>query len=294
MNLRSLGHVGLLMKTSPDAGTALRSLVKHLYLHSQGAVMTLKVEDELAVLTYDAIETAAEATDQIGDGAVAMMLNVMRTLCGRDFRPAEASFAHRRPADIKPFCKIFRIPLYFDAAHFSLVFSRDWLNVRPPGADKELQQLVRKQIDAHDAKHSLEFPEQVRRVLYSALMTGHASEDQIAALFSMPSRSFSRRLEHFDTGFHKLIDETRYDIARKLLNNTSLSVSQIGSTLGYSRASSFIRSFRRWSGRTPGQWRVTPTDGVQVAVDFRTHSSSSHVTPNKLVDVHQPTGSGNR
>ena len=194
MNLKALGLVGLLMKTSRNAGTALRCLVNFLHLHSQGAVMTLRVDDELAMLTYDAFEPGLEAADQTGDGAVAMMLNIMRTFCGRDFRPTEASFAHRSPADIEPFRKLFRVPIYFDAEHYALVFSRDWLDVRLTGADEELQRLLQKQIDELAANHSLEFPEQVRSVLRSALMTGQCSEDHIAALFSMHSRTLSRRL----------------------------------------------------------------------------------------------------
>ena len=260
MNLSALGLVGLLMRTSPNAGKALRSLVNYLHLHSQGAVMTLRVDDDLAMLTYDAFESALEATDQTGDAAVAMMLNVMRTFCGREFRPTEASFAHRSPADIEPFRKFFKVPLYFNAEHYALVFSRDWLDSRLPGADMELQQLLQKQIDALGANQRLEFPEQVRSVLRSALVTGHCSEDQIAALFSMQSHTLSRRLEAAGTGFHELVDECRFEIARQMLKNTSLSVGQIGTSLGYSRASSFIRAFRRWSDTTPAQWRATQAD----------------------------------
>lgn len=255
MNLDSLGLVGLLMKTSPDTGTALRSLVRFLHLHSQGAVTTLTEDDKLAVLTYHTVQPNLQAQDQTGAGAVAMMLNVMRTLCGRKFKPIEASFAHRKPVNIEPFRNFFQVPVYFDAEHFALVFSRDWLRVCPAGADEEMQRLLQVQIDAIKAKHSLEFPNQVRSVLHSALITGHATEKQIAGLFSMTSRTFSRRLDEYDTGFHELVDECRFEIAQQVLKNTSLSIGQIGTSLGYSRASSFIRAFRRWSGSTPAQWR---------------------------------------
>ncbi len=257
MNLPSLGLVGLLMKTSPSVGDSLRSLVNFLHLHSQGAVTTLRQEDDLAVLAYDAFEPGLEASDQTGDGSVAMMLNIMRALCGSEFRPTEVSFAHRKPADIEPFRKLFRVPLYFDAEHYALVFSRNWLGDKPPGADAELQSLIKNQIDALEAKHSLEFPDQVRNVLRSALMTGHCSEEQIATLFSMRSHTLSRRLEASGTSFHELVDECRFEIARQMLENTSLSVGQIGASLGYSRSSSFIRAFRRWSDTTPADWRVT-------------------------------------
>ena len=255
MNLKALGLVGLLMKTSPDVGKALKSLVNLLHLHTQGAVMALRVDEDVAMLTYDAFEPGLEATDQTGAGSVAMMLNVMRALCGSDFRPDEASFAHRRPADIEAFRKFFKVPLYFDAEHYALVFSRDWLDVRPPGADDELQLLLQKQVEVLESRHSLAFPDQVRKVLRSALLTGYHSENQIAALFSMHSHTLRRRLEGFGTSFHELVDECRFEIAREMLRNTSLSVGDISTAMGYSRASSFIRAFRRWSGMTPGQWK---------------------------------------
>ena len=255
MNLKALGLVGLLMRTSPDAGRALSSLVNLLHLHSQGAVMAMRVDEDVAMLTYDAFEPGLEATDQTGAGAVAMMLNVMRALCGSDFRPDEASFAHRRPADIEAFRKFFKVPLYFDAEHYALVFSRDWLKVRLPGADDELQQLLQKQVEALESRYSLAFPDQVRKVLRSALLTGYHSENQIAALFSMHSHTFRRRLEASATSFHELVDECRFSIAREMLRDTSLSVGEVSASMGYSRASSFIRAYRRWSGMTPGKWR---------------------------------------
>ena len=255
MNLKSLGLVGLLMKTSRDAGAALQSLVKFLHLHSQGAVMQLRVDDKLAMLTYDAFEPGLVATDQTGDGAVAMMLNTMRTLCGRDFQPAEASFAHRRPANIEAFRKFFKVPLYFDAEHYALVFSRDWLDVRPATADEELRLLLQKQVDELRVKHGLSFPLQVRSVLRSALLAGNCSEERIAMLFSIRGHTLRRRLEASGTSFHELVDECRFEIAREMLRSTSLSVGQISTSLGYSRASSFIRAFRRWSDTTPSHWR---------------------------------------
>ncbi len=255
MNLNDLGLVGFLMRSSPDVVAALNVLVNLLHLHSQGAAMALRVDEDVAMLTYDAFETGLEATDQTGAGAVAMMLNTMRTLCGPEFRPAEASFAHGRPADISAFRKFFKVPLYFDAEHFALVFSRDWLDACPLGADHELQRLLRKQVAALEAEFSLELPDQGRKVLRSTLLTNHHSEAYIAELFSMRSHTFSRRLEVFGTSFHELVDECRFEIAREMLRSTSLSINEIGASMGYTRASSFIRAFRRWGGVTPGEWR---------------------------------------
>jgi len=256
MNLQALGLVGLLARNAPDVGSALRSLVTFLHLHARGAVMDLTVDPGLATLSYDAYQPAVEATDQTGDGATAMMLNVMRTLCGTDFQPIEARFAHRKPDDARPFRQFFKVPLRFDAEHYALVFSCDWLDRPVPGNDAELERLLQKQIAVLEAKHGDEFPQIVRGILRSALLTDQAGAEQIAALFSMHVRTLSRRLEDFGTSFQELVDEVRFEIARQMLEDTSLEVGQIAEALGYARASAFTRAFRRWSGTTPAAWRV--------------------------------------
>jgi AraC-like DNA-binding protein len=92
-------------------------------------------------------------------------------------------------------------------------------------------------------------------VLRTALLTDHAKSDQVAALFSMHSRTLSRHLKEFGTSFQKLLDEGRFEIARQMLEDSRIEVSQIAMTLDYADASAFTHAFRRWSGTTPAQWR---------------------------------------
>jgi AraC-like DNA-binding protein len=48
-----------------------------------------------------------------------------------------------------------------------------------------------------------------------------------------------------------LIDETRYLVARRILRDTALPVTDFAAALDYSDAASFVRAFRRWSGTSP-------------------------------------------
>ncbi|MGB5425571.1 MAG: helix-turn-helix domain-containing protein [Gammaproteobacteria bacterium] len=64
-----------------------------------------------------------------------------------------------------------------------------------------------------------------------------------------------KQVEGFGSSFQELLDEGRFEIARQLLEDTRLEVSQIAVTLDYADARAFTRTFRRWSGTTPAQWR---------------------------------------
>jgi AraC-like DNA-binding protein len=255
--LHSFGLLGLLVKYSPDVGTALRSFVRYLHLHVRGATTNLVVSGGSAMFTYEIHEPGVEAIDQVGDGAVAVMQNIMRDLCGPDWRPIEAWFAHRKPDDVGPYRRFFRIPLRFDAEQYALVFSAGYLNRRLPVVDDELRNLLQGQIDLLEHRYRDDFPEQVRGVLRTAVMTGHASAAQVAALFGMHSRTLNRHLNAFGIGFQQLVDESRFEIARQMLETSSMEVGQIAELLDYAAPSVFTRAFRRWSGTTPALWRAT-------------------------------------
>lgn len=254
--LHSLGLVGLLLKYSPDVGTALRNLVRYFHLQFRGAAPTLRVEGGTAIVGYQIYQRGAQANDQVADGAVAVIFNFMRELCGPDWKPAEAWFAHRKPADIAPFRRFFGVALRFDAEENALLFSSSWLNRALPEVHPDVRRLVQKQVDALAAQHHDDFPEQVRVVLRAALATGNARAEHVAALFSMHPRTFHRRLSDYGVGYQELMDEIRFDMARQILNDSDLPVSAIALILHYADARSFVRAFRRWSDQTPARWRA--------------------------------------
>jgi AraC-like DNA-binding protein len=255
--LHSLGLVGLVVRYSPDVGTALRRLGHYLHLYHGGQMTALVEEGRMAALSYAFLEPEVEGIDQIEDGALAIMCNMLRALCGPDWQPVEVRLAHRAPDNVRPFSRFFRATLRFNAEQSALVMSTDWLHRRLPDAGAELQRLLKREIEALEARHGDDFPAQVRSVLRTGLLTGHASADQVAELFSIHSRTLTRRLKAFGCNFKTLVDEGRFEIAREMLQNTSLDVSRIAASLDYADASAFTRAFRRWSGTTPAAWRAT-------------------------------------
>jgi AraC-like DNA-binding protein len=262
IRLDSLGLVGLLVKYSPDVGTALRSLVHYLHLQVHGATTSLEADERNATLGYAIYEPHVEATDQIGAGGAATLYNILRALCGPDWKPVEIRLAHRRPENAAPFRRFFRAPLIFDAEQYAVVFAATWLGRPLPDTNPQLHRLLQRQIDTLEARHGDDFPEQVRSVLRSALITGHGNADQVAALFSMHARTLNRRLDTFGVGFRELVDEGRFEIARQMLEDSAMPVSQIAALLDYADASAFTRAFRRWSGTTPARWRLARNRGA--------------------------------
>jgi AraC-like DNA-binding protein len=254
-NLHSLGLIGLLAKYSPDVESALRSLVHYFHLHAQGALPTFHAEGAAAMFGYETYVPDVEANDQIVDAGLATLFNVLQSLCGPDWNAVEVRFAHRKPENVQPFRRFFGAPLRFDDEQNVVVFHSSWLTHRLPEDDPNLRVLLLKHVESLETKVGHNLPEQVRSLLATALLTDHASAEQIAALLAMHSRTLHRRLSTWGTSFRKLVDESRFAIASQLLADTDTDVSHVATVLNYSDPSAFARAFRRWSGTSPAAWR---------------------------------------
>jgi len=255
--ISSLGLVGLLVQQSPSVGAALRDLVRHLHLQDRGAVPTLSLHGGSAMLGYLIYQPGVEATDQIYDGAMALGFNILRGLCGPAWRPTEVFLSHRRPSDPGPFVRLFQAPVHFDAEHSALVFPATWLEQPRAAADPALRRLLQEQVEAVESPSRDGFIGHVNRLLHAALPAGQCSMERVAGLLPMHRRTLNRRLRACGTTFQDLLEEARFGLARQLLQDTDLPLSQVASTLGYSDATAFTRAFRRWAGATPGAWRRT-------------------------------------
>lgn len=255
-DLHSLGLIGLLAKYSPDVESALRSLVRYFRLHVRGAVTTFGTEGRWAMFGYETSVPRAEANDQIVDAALASAFNILQGLCGPSWNATEVRFAHRKPEDLRPYREFFRAPLRFDDEQNAVVFHSSWLRHRLPEDDPDVRRLLENHVESLEMKFGDEFPEQVRSILRTALLTDSGGADQIASLLSMHSRTLHRRLAASGTNFRELVDETRFAIACQMLADTDADVSHVADVLDYADSSAFTRAFRRWSGTTPTQWRV--------------------------------------
>ena len=112
-----------------------------------------------------------------------------------------------------------------------------------------------------DAHALLSFPPNgdlaaaVREVIRGSRRTGWMSIGRMAALAGMSVRTLQRRLAQEDRVFSELVDQARAEVALELLKNTDVTLSEIANETGYSEATAFIRAFKRWTGKTPAEFR---------------------------------------
>ncbi len=250
-----LGVAGYLVQSAPDVDTALRSIVKYLDLHDQGGVPTFATSANRTLLGYAIHVPGVEAAEQIYDLAIAVACNIMRALCGMDWKPSEVFLARPQPRDTTPYKRFFRAPLRFNADESAIAFPTRWLRHHPPTADPLLQHHLEMEANELHAKQHKDLTENLRCLLRQCLASRQCTAAGIAGLLGIHERTLYRRLQQEGTSFRQELERMRYTVSQQLLSGTTAPLVQIATSLGYADGSAFCRAFKQWSGITPAQWR---------------------------------------
>src|SRR5579875_3225885 len=250
-SLSQLGLPGELLRCSPTLGAGLRTFTVYHHLNSDGMVTLVREEDGLAVVGTAIYQQGAQFVEQIYDGVIAMVCNVMREICGSRWAPEKVLISRARPADVGPYRRFFRAPCRFDSEQTVMFFPAHLLHRAMPEANPNRFQ----ELEAQAQAAGVELPVQLRRALRTLLLAGRSSGDEVAGILSMHRRTLNRRLEAQGTTFREILDEVRFEAACQLLDTTSISLTEIAGSLGYAESSAFSRAFRRWSGAPPSARR---------------------------------------
>lgn len=256
----SLGMAGFIAQTSPDVGAALRSLVRHLDLHDQGATLTLLTNKQSTFLDYAIHLPGVKAADQIYDLSMTMACNIMRSLCGPKWNPTEVLLARQPPKNSTRYQKLFRAPIHYKADQNAIVFPSTWLDHEIPNADQYLHQYLEKEADKLHALQQKNLVGPLRILLRKSLLTGQISVKDIAGQLGIHERTLNRRLREEGTNFRIELENIRYEMARQLLTDIKIPISEVATALNYADPTAFSRAFKQWSGSTPREWRRQLSD----------------------------------
>ena len=96
---------------------------------------------------------------------------------------------------------------------------------------------------------------QVKTCILDEITEGNATEAAAANALHTTKRNLHRKLQAQGTTFKQLLTETRQELAEQYINDSTLSLTEISYLLGFSEASSFTRSYKRWIGLPPSEAR---------------------------------------
>jgi AraC-like DNA-binding protein len=188
---------------------------------------------------------------------VATIIKLIRMVSTPKFAPQRISLAFARPEDCTgEYDAYFRCPIEYNAQSTVIYFSEDDLDTTLAGGNAELarhsESLVYNYLKTFTEVDPLNA---ARMALFELLPRGQFSLDMLAESLDKDEQTLSAELKRAGTSYQQLLGDTRRELAEEYITRADLTVNEIAYMLGFSDCSNFARSFRRWTGTSPTDFR---------------------------------------
>jgi len=190
------------------------------------------------------------------DAGTAAVLKMCRMLCGEQFSPLEIYTDRAPTAGSRRMEDLYRRPIHYHKERAYWVIDRLDAEQRLPSGNSELARINEQVADKAMARvNKDDIGGQVKQYIIGALPSGIVEEQTIADKLGMSPRSLQRKLAESGLSFSKMVAEIRESLALHYIEESHLSLNEIGYLLGFSEQASFTRAFKRWTGKSPSLYR---------------------------------------
>lgn len=190
------------------------------------------------------------------EAAFSSSVRLARTLTGLPLNPLEVTFTSPEPESRAEYERIFNCPVRFGQKDNSMTLELHMsslpVRLANPALLKHFEKYAQDfiaQMERNDAA-----TQAVTRIILSRLDDPSLSIEKVAREMAVSVRTLQKRLADEGVVFSDLLRDIRQRLAQKYLRE-NYSVEQITYLLGFSEPSVFRKSFKKWLGVTPREYR---------------------------------------
>lgn len=243
------------------ASTTLRRAINRAvrYIHVVTEDLNLEVEDTPAGLRINIdLKDSVFTLPQHHDLILSILMHMCRFNFGDELVASQVYLAHPEPECSKKIIEYFRTDVQFDAEQTCLTIARADADSVLASGNKQIALM-------HDEvlmKYLVtikkgDIVQQIQTIILENLPDGHVSDKMVAKELNLSERSMQRRLQERKTTFRVLLDGVREMVAKQYIENPVNRMSDIAFLLGFSEQSAFSRAFKKWTGKSPVEYRDT-------------------------------------
>jgi AraC-like DNA-binding protein len=261
LQLSALGIVGEIIKSSNTVGDALTTAASLTHLIT--AAFKLEVVKDEHTFTVQFIPSEPDWRDLIPyvqtlDLLMVFVIHELDGLLLKKIKPTAVNYA-RAIDNMADYERVMRCVPAANAAENSITFDKAYWNEPIISANYELQNFLLQKLPP------LKNPDSEKQTLYNRIYNymlansylGMVSLDDIASNFNLSPRTLQRKLKEEGINFQQVADEVRKSLAINYLKAGEYPVKKVSYMLGYNELSAFTRTFKRWTGITPGSYVKT-------------------------------------
>jgi AraC-like DNA-binding protein len=252
----NLGPLGYAWLSSGSLRTGLKRLERFSRILGKAGYHCVEDADGLRFI-YDHQRGDAPYAYALADCGMSLVVSMCRENFGDSLSPLVVYLRRPPPQDPKPYRDFYRCPVCFGADENSFVLQRHIAEMPLASGNHEIAATFDAILNEQLAKLTdTDIATRCKNYLLQQLTSGSPSEDDLASAMGMSRRTLQRKLGELGLTYSDLLDETRYDLAQRYLDDQERSVTEITFLLGFSEQSAFTRAFKRWSGKAPMAYRA--------------------------------------
>lgn len=239
-------------------------------LYGQQMLLTVTESDQ-ACIEYDVNEsfvrrsfspsnwTLSECLSVARSSGLEMWLGLCGWLIGRKIEPISATIAGEKLSDAyqQRLRDVFQCLIEFGAETTSFKLAENCLDQRVVHNSESLEEFLDTgpyQLWSTEDK-LISTTAAIKSLLGNNFSDGMPSFEAMAGNMHMSTSTLRRHLLIEGASYQRIKDERRRDIAIELLCLGDTKISDISDQVGFSDTSSFVRSFKAWTGITPKAYR---------------------------------------
>lgn len=189
---------------------------------------------------------------------MSMWLRLCGWLIGQHIDVVSATCVGPEPEHMGSIRHFFPCPVEFNQAWNSVTFSARHLDAELVRGDAELEDFLRVapyHLVIKPVASDASITARIRTLLGDDFREEMPSFEELTSMLNMSPRTLRRRLEKEGTSYQRIKDNARRDVAITLLSRERMTVSDVAERVGFSDPSAFHRSFKKWTGLSPGAYR---------------------------------------
>ncbi len=256
----NLGPLALLGKFVGNVQEWIDTSLQYWEFHTDAFTMEQRTDEatSLVALRYK-LDSFAFPTRQLTETVLGNICSLARNVTGcTTLNPSLIRFQHSKPSDTSCHDKVFRCTIEFGTEHNEIVFDPAYLQLPTNGNLKLLKPIV-----GHYMRHRIErmpvydqsMATAIALAIPTIIGTGKCNIEFISDSLGLTPKKLQRLLANENTTFSEILEKVRRGLARNYLEQSQASVARIAGLLDYSSTAPFSLAFKRWTGKTPLEFR---------------------------------------
>jgi AraC-like DNA-binding protein len=257
-DLREIGTLYYIMASSENLGDALQRAARYSRITNEAVHLRYQKIQNI-VVTFEYIGVARHEDRHQIEFFMIALVRLVRHLSGRYLLPARVNLTHHRNGLQPEFRSFFGCDVAFGSVADEIAFPSTIQSMPLASADPFLHAMLIEQCEQMHVERlrPAALRASVENEIAPLLPHGKAEASEIARKLGMSQRSLARHLATEGLSFTVILDEMKFDLAKHYLMEADLPITTIAWLLGYQEASAFTHAFKRWTGKTPKQARMS-------------------------------------